>query len=998
MPKTKDSRWRRLKWQTRHLAGAAAICGLPLFAGGCSTDSHSSSPEANLGVVREAVVGADCGLAIESKVHGVSKKGFNVQVKVTNATGASAKAFTVLVQAGQAQLVNVAHGSFQTTDNGYLLSADDCLANSKLDPGQTYTFELKFSGTYTVFTPIIMSSNGASCDQQAPDVSLTQSGNFFTAPGTLNLSATASDNVVVAKVVFFQDGTPIGTATQAPYALSVPITSAMNGRHVYSAAAYDLAGNSASQAARRVLVAINNKFFGTAVTAGVDYANFSPTFNQVTPGNAGKWGSVEPVQDSNVENWNWAELDAAYDFAVTHGFPFKLHTLVWGSQQPSWVSALSNADQLAAIEAWMQAVATRYPKIALVDVVNEPLHSPPPYAAALGGAGTTGYDWVLTAFQMARDHFPNAELLINDYSTLTLSSTTADYLKVINLLKDRGLIDGIGEQGHFYERSPDVSTLTANLGALASTGLPLYISELDLNLANDAQQATRMSQIFPSFWSNPSVVGVTHWGYLQGNMWQADAYLMKQASDGQSYSDRPALSWLKCYMAGGTDCPVPTYVPTPHGGECAGISLAASQFDSANGLIAAGNVVAYANDGSWFGFNQVVFQNTWSSLSVSYAHNVTWTDAPYLTIHLGSLSSAPVATVPLPLTGDWSTLKTATVPFTPITGAQDVFMKFNGAGANVSQVQFAAPSNACGPTNLLPASNFESGIDGWTGNGASASVSSTWSHSGTSSLMGVATSSSTYPNLVRDISPVVTAGKKYQVSAWVSGGATSGAWIQLVDNFGCGSVSGFTPVQPGAWVNGGTWSQITGTVDYTACPSALGWAQLWVGGGAGSTIYLDDVSLTLDVPSNLLPGSNFEGGIDGWTGNGASASVSTTWSHSGTSSLMGVATSSSTYPNLVRDISPVVTAGKKYQVSAWVSGGATSGAWIQLVDNFGCGSVSGFTPVQPGGWVNGGSWSQITGTVDYTACPSALGWAQLWVGGGAGNTVYVDDVSLTLSP
>jgi endo-1,4-beta-xylanase len=297
----------------------------------------------------------------------------------------------------------------------------------------------------------------------------------------------------------------------------------------------------------------------------------------------------------------------------------------------------------------------------------------------------------------------------------------------------------------------------------------------------------------------------------------------------------------------------------------------------------------------------------------------------------------------------------------------------------------------------LPNSNFENGIDGWTGNGATASVSTTWAHSGTSSLMGVATSSSTYPNLVRDIRPLVSSGKKYQVSAWVSGG-TSGAWIQLVDNYGCGTVSGFTPVQPGAWVNGSTWNQITGTVDYTNCPSALGWAQLWVGGGAGSTIYVDDVSLTLTVATNLLPNSNFESGLDGWTGNGATASVSTTWAHSGTSSLMGVATSASTYPNLVRDIKPLVSSGKKYQVSAWVSGGASSGAWIQLVDNYGCGSVSGFTPVQPGAWVNGGTWNQITGTVDYTNCPSPLGWAQLWVGGGAGNTIYVDDVSLTASP
>ena len=58
----------------------------------------------------------------------------------------------------------------------------------------------------------------------------------------------------------------------------------------------------------------------------------------------------------------------------------------------------------------MAALAARYPDVDFVDVVNEPLHAVPSYAAALGGAGATGYDWVLTAFEMAREHFPGAEL------------------------------------------------------------------------------------------------------------------------------------------------------------------------------------------------------------------------------------------------------------------------------------------------------------------------------------------------------------------------------------------------------------------------------------------------------------------------------------------------------------------------------------------------------------------------------------------------------------
>ncbi|UOQ64268.1 endo-1,4-beta-xylanase [Hymenobacter volaticus] len=54
---------------------------------------------------------------------------------------------------------------------------------------------------------------------------------------------------------------------------------------------------------------------------------FNNYFNQVTPENAGKWGSVESTR--NV--MNWTELDSAYALARTKGYPFKMHTLIWGS-------------------------------------------------------------------------------------------------------------------------------------------------------------------------------------------------------------------------------------------------------------------------------------------------------------------------------------------------------------------------------------------------------------------------------------------------------------------------------------------------------------------------------------------------------------------------------------------------------------------------------------------------------------------------------------------
>jgi endo-1,4-beta-xylanase len=288
------------------------------------------------------------------------------------------------------------------------------------------------------------------------------------------------------------------------------------------------------------------KFLGNIIAGSVP-SDYSSYWNQVTPENSGKWGSVESTRD----NPNWTQLDLAYDFAMTNGYPFKQHTFVWGQQQPSWITALSSTEQKQEVEEFMQSYCERYPDTDMIDVVNEPLHAPPSFAAALGGNGVTGWDWVITSFTMAREYCPNAKLILNDYNIVSNNTATNQFLTIINLLKERDLIDGIGEQGHFLETTP-TSTITGNLDKLAATGLPVYISEFDLNFADDVAQRNKYQELFPLLWEHPGVKGITLWGYRQNEIWRTDAYLVR--SNG---TKRLALTWLETYMeslAGSTDC------------------------------------------------------------------------------------------------------------------------------------------------------------------------------------------------------------------------------------------------------------------------------------------------------------------------------------------------------------------------------------------------------------------------------------------------------------
>lgn len=291
------------------------------------------------------------------------------------------------------------------------------------------------------------------------------------------------------------------------------------------------------------LAANKTKFVGNVIGDGLNIrTDFVKYWNQVTPENAGKWGSVETNQDA----YSWTQLDAIYSFAMMLDFPYRHHCLVWGNQEPPFISTLDSANQYQEVEEWFIAVGQRYPNADYCDVVNEPLHAPPSYKNALGGDGATGWDWVIKAFELARLHLsPNTKLHLNEYSVINSYATNAQFRQIINLLKDRGLIDGIGVQGHGFEvdGGASMSTLQANLDSLAATGLPIYITEFDINQPDDSTQLARYQTIFPVLYEHPGVYGITLWGYAQWAIWKVDAYLVTER-----LAERPALQWLRTYL------------------------------------------------------------------------------------------------------------------------------------------------------------------------------------------------------------------------------------------------------------------------------------------------------------------------------------------------------------------------------------------------------------------------------------------------------------------
>ena len=92
-------------------------------------------------------------------------------------------------------------------------------------------------------------------------------------------------------------------------------------------------------------------------------------------------------------------------------------------------------------------------------------------------------------------------------------------------MKGGAPIDAIGAQAHGLTNASASTTQMYIDKLTSSTGLPVLISEFDLNIADDTQQKNQMQSLFTMFWNDPNVKGVTYWGYIQGETWETNTWL-----------------------------------------------------------------------------------------------------------------------------------------------------------------------------------------------------------------------------------------------------------------------------------------------------------------------------------------------------------------------------------------------------------------------------------------------------------------------------------------
>ena len=306
------------------------------------------------------------------------------------------------------------------------------------------------------------------------------------------------------------------------------------------------------------------KFVGNITTRGQVQSDFSKYWNQITAENECKWASIEGTRG----RYNWSGCDACYNWAKNNGGHFKFHALVWGSQYPNWLNGLSTDETKKAITQWFDAVKEHYPDLEMIDVVNEAIRtgnnqyhsgygSGNNIIPALGGDNGQ-YTFVTTAFKMARERWPKAILIYNDYNTVQWNKDQG--IDLINTIKKNGApVDAYGLQAHDMMSQGGGAGGTGGGGSCLSintlksviseiwnkTQMPMFISEYDIGTDNDNIQKQCYQEQISYFMENEHIAGITLWGYVYGATWinNGNSGIIKNGND------RPAMTWLKDYLS-----------------------------------------------------------------------------------------------------------------------------------------------------------------------------------------------------------------------------------------------------------------------------------------------------------------------------------------------------------------------------------------------------------------------------------------------------------------
>jgi GH35 family endo-1,4-beta-xylanase len=259
------------------------------------------------------------------------------------------------------------------------------------------------------------------------------------------------------------------------------------------------------------------------IPAFVDF--FTAHFDWAVFENELKWYWTEPRRGQ----LSYADADRLLDFCDRAGKPARGHCIFWAvdGDVQQWVKDIGGdrAQLAAAVDARVRGLLGRYAgRFPHYDVNNEMLHGRF-FRDRLGDGAAA------RMFREAARLDPAAALFVNDYNVECgndPSATPEKYVELIRGLQRGGArVGGVGLQGHVTHPLGEV--ICDALDKLsAATGLPVWITELDVCEPDDALRADDLEVVLREAFAHRAVEGVVLWGFMKGHMWRPDAALVNQ--------------------------------------------------------------------------------------------------------------------------------------------------------------------------------------------------------------------------------------------------------------------------------------------------------------------------------------------------------------------------------------------------------------------------------------------------------------------------------------
>lgn len=280
-------------------------------------------------------------------------------------------------------------------------------------------------------------------------------------------------------------------------------------------------------------------------------------FNLVTLENNLKPQFIHPAADK----YNFTDADNIVAMAQSNNQTVHGHTLIFAKSNPSWITDAPEVDLSKIMVDHISHVVGHFKgRIVSWDVVNEALSEKDEDYTATGlGLRTSfwekamGESYIDQAFIAARNADPSAKLYLNDYGIEHDGQRWNALYALLVRLKSRNVpIDGVGFESHVYQATDkiDFNIMRAHIEAIASLGLSVRISEIDVTGTDKQFQADQYSGVLALCISEPSCTSYTTWGVsdLYGSTTVADRYPLQLGTSllwDKDMNPKPTLNVLK---------------------------------------------------------------------------------------------------------------------------------------------------------------------------------------------------------------------------------------------------------------------------------------------------------------------------------------------------------------------------------------------------------------------------------------------------------------------